>query len=129
MGYESRIYVVEHNYLKNAATGRELVHNDVIAAYDLCKLGNGTLAQEFYRTFREEIVGTLPVGENDEKEDCYGDTLKWASVSDVLHILYEMENSEELGDYRRIHPALSMLQGFLDSESEYKNLKVIFYGY
>lgn len=130
MGYESRIYIVHHHEFPATEKFAAWSYDEIIASFDFCKLGYSGLAEKFYHLFRYERGYSLFIDGKDMHEDMYGKDLCGASVSEVLSVLEEMENSEEFSGYkRRIHPAVMLLRGFKEVENLYDDLRVVFFGY
>ena len=66
-------------------------------------------------------------GDTQIVEDRYGDTLKEASVEEVVEKLERIvENGE---DYRRIFPLLAALKAFESHSNQWGNIAVLHYGY
>ena len=60
-------------------------------------------------------------------EDRYGDTLKEASVKEVIDRLERIV--EDGNDYRRIFPLLAALKAFETQSNQWGNIAVLHYGY
>lgn len=94
MGYESKIYVVEEYepYMDG-----KLGYGDVIAVFDLCKMG-----WEFHngKTFRDLFNQPRTCdfyaddGNTIIKEDCYGDEIEKADNAEVVAWLKAMTRGE-----------------------------------
>jgi len=118
MGYESKIYIVRKSEYFD--------WNEVIATFDLCKMGF-----EMYngRTFRS--LFTLPLGGDmygDDgntpiTEDCYGDEVQGAEVADVLKWIKKFNKKN---DYWRAEVFESLLESLASHED---NLYCYHYGY
>jgi hypothetical protein len=118
MGYESRIYVVEK---KGRLIDEKKGYAQVIAMYDMCGF-NG-----FGKVFEKETDCFIYSDDGNTRilKDCYGDSLKEASISDVIAHLEEHKATKEY--YRRVNPLLNLLKGF--ELSDWENLTVLHYGY
>ena len=124
MGYESRIYIVEktncsyteENGMKYA---RVLAMFDVSKFYELSDWFRNKPATKHY-IYADD-------GDTQIIEDRYGDTLKEASVEEVIDRLERIvENGE---DYRRIFPLLAALKAFELHSNQWGNIAVLHYGY
>ena len=124
MGYESRIYVIEktsyswaeENGMKYA---RVLAMFDVSKFYELSDWFSNKPATNHY-IYADD-------GDTEIIEDRYGDTLKEASVKEVIDKLERMvENGE---DYRRIFPLLAALKAFESHSNQWDDIAVLHYGY
>lgn len=79
MGYESKIYIVKKS--------EYFAYNEVIATFDLCKMGwdmyNGVT---FRNLFTLPLNGDMYMDDGNTliTEDCYGDAVEGAKLSDVL---------------------------------------------
>lgn len=123
MGYESRIYIVR----KTSIYDEELTKRwaEKIAVFDMCKYPR--LA---------DLMRSKPVtdcyihaydSEKDIVEDCYGEQLTEASVSDVISVLEkDVANGE---NYRRIFPLLAMLKSFEEHKEQWGEITVLHYGH
>ena len=123
MGYESKIYIVEktncslveENGMKYA---RVLAMFDVSKFYELSDWFRNKPATKHY-IYADD-------GDTQIVEDRYGDTLKEASVKEVID---KLERIVENGnDYRRIFPLLAALKAF-EYNNQWKNIAVLHYGY
>lgn len=118
MGYESKIYIVKKS--------EYFAYNEVIATFDLCKMG-----YERYggKTFRD--LFTLPLdgdmygddGETLITEDCYGDPVEGAELSDVLKWLRKFNRDD---DYWRAKVFQKLLEQFAKHDD---TLYCYHYGY
>ena len=95
MGYESKIYIAEKGSLKDQ---NGMTYVSVIAMFDMCKIGN--LVNVFDK--KTDCYFYADDGNTKVLEDMYGDTLKEATVEDVINVLEEAVDSGE--NYRRIFP-------------------------
>lgn len=82
MGYESKIYVIR----KHKSIHGDKDWDDVIATFDLCKMGYDEINGKWFRRLFTEPVGTMYAddGNTEITEDCYGDAVEGAPVYDVL---------------------------------------------
>ena len=122
MGYESKIYIVEKtNYSWDEEN--EMKYARVLAMFDMSKF------YIFSDWFRNKPATKHYIYADDGNtqiiEDCYGDTLKEASVKEVIHQLKKIVNSGEI--YYRIFPLLATLKSFESLKNE--NIVVLHYGY
>ena len=130
MGYESKIIVVNPIHFPATGDMKEYDCGITIAEFDLCKLGYSDLARKFYHTFSKNAAYKIFVDGEEVSEDRYGDSLKYASASEVLEVMEEMEQSDKFsGCKHRIHPAVMLLRGFKEVENLYDDLQVVFFGY
>lgn len=90
MGYESKIYVVQE--WEPLADGK-LGYGDVIAVFDLCKMGydiyNG---KSFRQLFNQARTCDFYADDGNTiiKEDCYGDEIEKADNAEVIAWMKEM---------------------------------------
>lgn len=113
MGYESRLYVVEHH---------ESGFAEKIAVFDMCKMYyNG-----WVELFNKEFMGNLYADDGNTliKEDNYGEKLSYAELDAVLGWLKE---TEEILCYRRIAPLIGYLEGI--DKADWYRVKIVHYGY
>lgn len=124
MGYESRIYIVEKtNHSWNENNGMKYAR--VLAMFDVAKF------YELSDWFRNKPATKHYIYADDGNthivEDRYGDTLKEASVKEVVDRLEKIvENGE---DYRRIFPLLATLKTFETQNNHWGDIAVLHYGY
>lgn len=114
MGYESQLFIADRY---------DNGYMNVIASFDLCKMGYGI---GFHELFKEPVGRDIWMpGIGDEiEEDMYGAELKHTDINTVIEWL------ETYGvniKYRRITPLLNLLKGF--EQSEWEDLRVIHYGH
>ena len=122
MGYESKIYIAEKGSLKDQ---NGMTYVSVIAMFDMCKIGN--LVNVFDK--KTDCYFYADDGNTKVLEDMYGDTLKEATVEDVINVLEEAVDSGE--NYRRIFPLLSALKTIHEQQMDgrWKETVVLHYGY
>ena len=124
MGYESKIYIVEKTkYSWDEENGMKYAR--VLAMFDVSK---------FYKL--SDWIRNKPDtkhyfyaddGDTQIIEDRYGDTLKEASMEEVIGRLERIvENGE---DYRRIFPLLATLKAFELHSNQWGDIAVLHYGY
>ena len=138
MGYESKLYIVDRNEYENFKGTAKNVYGDVIATYDLSKMGDG----DFYALFTKDIDFDLTdnylydskvsaeKGEDyytmvEDNRDCYGDLCKYAEIDDVIAYLENYMTTKDY--YRRVAPLLALLKGL--NKEDWTNLVVVHYGY
>ena len=122
MGYESKIYIVEKT---NLVEENGMKYARVLAMFDVSKF------YELSDWFRNKPATKHYIyaddGDTQIIEDCYGDTLKEASVEEVIEKLERIvENGE---DYKRIFPLLAALKVFEEQSIHWGNIAVLHYGY
>lgn len=122
MGYESKIYIAEKGSMKDQ---NGMTYVSVIAMFDMCKIGN--LVNVFDK--KTDCYFYADDGNTEVLEDMYGDTLKEATVEDVINVLEEAVDSGE--NYRRIFPLLSALKTIHEQQMDgrWKEIVVLHYGY
>lgn len=120
MGYESRIYVM--NVHRNLPI-LDKPYAERIAVFDLSCMGYDPRWTNLFQTPVDYNIYALD-GNTILSEDNYGDSLKSASIADVIACLEEMETKEH---YRRIPPLLGMLKGF--DPAEWDDLQCVHFGY
>ena len=125
MGYESKLYIVnklpEHMVIKDNG----MQYCELIAMVDLCKYYKWSeKATNYPRTncyfYAED--GNKQIG-----EDGYGYPLKEIPLDDAIEILDEAFCSGD--NYRRLRPALTLLQSLKDNENQWNEIVVLHYGY
>ena len=124
MGYESRIYIVEKT---NCSYTEEngMKYARVLAMFDVSKF------YELSDWFRNKPATKHHIyaddGDTQIIEDRYGDTLKEASVEEVIDRLERIV--ENGNDYRRIFPLLAALKVFEEQSIHWGDIAVLHYGY
>ena len=124
MGYESKIYIVEKtNYSLVEENGMKYAR--VLAMFDVSKF------YELSDWFRNKPATRHYIFDDDGDtqiiEDRYEDTLKEASVKEVIDRLEKIvENGE---NYRRIFPLLAALKAFESHSNQWGDIGVLHYGY
>ena len=126
MGYESKIYIIEKtkyswdedNGMKYA---RVLTMFDVSKFYELSDWFRNKPATKHY-IYADD-------GDTEIIEDRYGDTLKEASVEEVVNRLERIVAVENEVDYRRIFPLLAALKAFETQSNQWGDIAVLHYGY
>ena len=124
MGYESKIYIIEKTkYSWDEENG--MTYARVLAMFDVSK---------FYGLsdwFRNKPATKHYIYADDSNTqiiaDRYGDTLKEASVKEVIDRLERIVEDGE--DYRRIFPLLAALKVFEEQSNHWGNIAVLHYGY
>ena len=112
MGYGSKLYIADYH--------KEANHMDIIASFNLCKMGYG-----FREIFKTPITEDMWITSEDcEMTDDYGEVIKYADLEDVATYLETYCRNMK---YRRIEPCIALLRGF--DKSEWEDLKVLHYGH
>ena len=124
MGYESKIYIIEKtNYSWAEENGMKYAR--VLAMFDVSKF------YELSDWFRNKPATKHYIyaddGDTQIIEDRYGDTLKKASVKEVIERIEKIV--ENGNDYRRIFPLLATLEVFEEQSNHWGNIAVLHYGY
>lgn len=125
MGYESTLLVVEPL--------RSLHHDghtyaSIVATIDLCKMPH-----VFHRRLRERWVKSdlcICMDGSDVSEDMYGDPLLAADLDTAITDLRLADAQIFVEDgerYRRLPPAIALLEGF--DQSQWDELLVLHYGH
>lgn len=125
MGYESKLYIVnklpEHMVIKDNG----MQYCELIAMVDICK---------YYKWSDKAIkypkTNCYFYAEDGNKkiiEDGYDEPLKEIPIDDALDILEEEFYSGD--NYRRLRPALTLLQSLKDNENQWNEIVVLHYGY
>lgn len=124
MGYESKIYIVEKtNCPYTEENGME--YAEVLAMFDVSKFYE--LADWFSNKPATKYYIYADDGDTQIVEDRYGDTLKEASVKEVID---KLERIVENGnDYMRIFPLLAALKAFESHSNQWGDIAVLHYGY
>lgn len=129
MGYESMVFVVERKEIQPLNGMPMWVHGDEIARFDLCKMGWEQIGgKSFSGVFDEPIDFDLYVDRDTaERVDCYGDECKMTSVERVM---FWLENSEVLKEYRRAQLFYDFLKALRAREQDFgSGLVLVHYGY
>ena len=125
MGYESKLYIVnklpEHVVIKDNG----MQYCELIAMVDLCKYYKWSEKATNYP--RTNCYFYAEDGNKQIVEDEYGDPLKEISLDDAIEILDEAFYSGD--NYRRLGPALTLLQSLKDNENQWNEIVVLHYGY
>lgn len=95
MGYESRIYIVK----KHALIPNDAEWDEVIATFDLCKMGYDLIDGVSFRGLFKAPVGCMygDDGNTEIIEDCYGDDVEGAPIRVVIHWLYKWLKTNDYG--------------------------------
>ena len=125
MGYESKLYIVnklpEHMVIKDNG----MQYCELIAMVDLCKYYKWSEKATNYP--RTNCYFYAEDGNKQIVEDGYGYPLKEISLDDAIEILDEAFYSGD--NYRRLGPALTLLQSLKDNENQWNEIVVLHYGY
>lgn len=126
MGYESKIYIIEKTkYSWDEEDGMKYAR--VLAMFDVSKF------YELSDWFRNKPATKHYIyaddGDTEIIEDRYGDTLKEASVKEVIDKLERIIETENRIDYRRIFPLLAALKAFESHSEQWGDIAVLHYGY
>ena len=124
MGYESKIYIIEKTkYSWDEENGMKYAR--VLAMFDVSKFYE--LSDWFRNKPATKHYFYADDGDTQIIEDRYGDTLKEASVKEVID---RLERIVENGvDYKRIFPLLAALKAFEEQSNHWGNIAVLHYGY
>ena len=126
MGYESKIYIVEKtNCFCSEENGMKYAR--VLAMFDVSKFYE--LADWFSNKPATKHYIYADDGDTEIIEDRYGDTLKEASVKEVIEKLERIVTVENGVDYRRIFPLLAALKAFESHSEQWGDIAVLHYGY
>ena len=127
MGYESTLLVVE-NYGNVSARHGNRSYADVIATIDLC-----CMPYDFHHLVKDHWYDSecyVYIGNDEVFEDLYGAPLMATSlpiaISDLRKIdamILDMDGER----YRRLPPAIALLEGF--DQSQWDELLVLHYGH
>ncbi len=124
MGYESKIYIIEKT---NCVEENGMKYARVLAMFDASKFYE--LADWFSNKPSTKHYIYADDGDTQIIEDRYGDTLKEASVEEVIDRLERIVEAENGIDYRRIFPLLAALKVFEEQSNHWGNIAVLHYGY
>lgn len=126
MGYESKIYIVEKT---NCSYSEEngMKYARVLAMFDVSKFYE--LADWFSNKPATKHYIYADDGDTQIIEDRYGDTLKEASVEEVIDKIERIIGIENEEDYRRIFPLLAALKAFESYGNQWDDIAVLHYGY
>ena len=122
MGYESKLYIIEKT---NCVEENGMKYARVLAMFDVSKFYE--LADWFRNKPATKHYIYADDGNTQIIEDRYGDTLKEASVEEVIEKLERIVEDGE--DYRRIFPLLAALKVFEEQSNHWGNIAVLHYGY
>ena len=113
MGYESKIYIVEHH--------SHSTMDEIIAEVNLSKMGHDGWHDLFTEPQENEMYGLL---ERVHLEDLYGEPLKFALIDKVLEWC---NNNVEKSGYRRMVMLKHMLEGF--EKESWGEIRLVHFGY
>ena len=126
MGYESKIYIVEKtNYSWDEENGMKYAR--VLAMFDVSKFYG--LSDWFRNKPATKHYIYADDGDTQIIEDRYGDTLKEASVEEVIDRLEKIVEVENGVDYGLIFPLLAALKAFESHSNQWGDIAVLHYGY
>ena len=126
MGYESKIYIIEKTkYSWDEENGMKYAR--VLAMFDVSKFYE--LADWFSNKPATKHYIYADDGDTQIIEDRYGDTLKEASVKEVIDKLERIVAVENGVDYGRIFSLLAALKVFEEQSNHWGNIAVLHYGY
>ena len=124
MGYESKIYIIEKT---NCVEENGMKYARVLAMFDVSKFYE--LADWFSNKPATKHYIYADDGDTQIVEDRYGDTLKEASVKEVIDRLERIIEVENGVDYGRIFPLLAALKTFEEQSKHWGDIAVLHYGY
>lgn len=125
MGYESTLYVVKKSTMRSLPSEGEarLLWAEEIAKIKLCKMDyNGPFSLAIDKMRTTDCYIYSDDGDTRIIEDRYGEPLKEMNIAPMIRIL-----KKEDQDYRRIPPAIALLEAF--DEEAWGKLTVLHYGY
>ena len=125
MGYESKLYIVNKLPEHMAIKDNGMQYCELIAMVDLCKYYKWSEKATNY--LRTNCYFYAEDGNKQIVEDGYGYPLKEISLDDAIEILDEAFYSGD--NYRRLGPALTLLQSLKDNENQWNEIVVLHYGY
>ena len=126
MWYETKIYIIEKtNCPLNEVNGMKYAR--VLAMFDVSKFYE--LADWFSNKPSTKHYIYADDGDTQIIEDRYGDTLKEASVKEVIDRLERIVEVKNGVDYGRIFPLLAALKVFEEQSNHWGNIAVLHYGY
>lgn len=111
MGYESKIYVVDKHTLHNE-------WDEVIATFDLCKMGYGLIDGVSFRGLFTEPVGCMYADDGDTEihEDCYGDAVQGAPIHKVIHWLNKWLKDHDYSRAKAFYALLKSMAKEVDGD-------------
>lgn len=133
MGYESNLYICAAPHLDEDGAPRmiydDVAYCQVVAEYDLSKMGSGPVQDLFQSSIKAEKarieVHTWKHGIYERAEgntqystDKYGDPLAPVSLDELVAALRQQTETDEPHAYRRLAPALALLQAFSDQQAD-----------
>ena len=110
MGYESKIYVTRKSEYSD--------WNEVIATFDLCKMGYDLIDGKPFRQLFNEPLGCLYGDDGNTKlcEDCYGDAIEGAPIENVADWIGKWLKVNDYWRARVFHKLLNELIKDCDGE-------------
>lgn len=101
MGYESKIYITRKSEYSD--------WHEVIATFDLCKMGWDKIDGLSFRDLFTEPVGTMYAddGDTEIRQDIYGDAVEGAPINKVIHWMYKWL---KVNDYYRARVFYTLLK-------------------
>lgn len=125
MGYESKLYIVDKLPEHVAIKDNGMQYCSLIAMVDLCKYYEwSNKAIKYPKT---NCYFYAEDGNKQIVEDGYGESLKEIPLNDAIEILEEKFYSGD--SYRRLGPALALLQSLKDNENQWNEIVILHYGY
>ena len=120
MGYESKFHIVQGHDFED---GKGAFFAERIAMFDMSKLGHDS---HTFALVQRSPVTTYYIyaddGDTKITQDCYGEALKEIEITDLLSALKKDDHL-----HGRMKPFIALLESF--DASEWKNLKVLHFGY
>lgn len=110
MGYESKIYITRKSKYSD--------WNEVIATFDLCKMGWDIINGKTFRGLFTEPVGTMYAddGNTEIHEDCYGDAVEGAPIHDVINWISKWVYANDYGRARVFLNLLESMEAEIDGD-------------
>jgi hypothetical protein len=125
MGYETKLLIGISSPFSKQASDRKETYFQIFATLDLCKCGYPSKLHELPRVNTDENHCWFWYGGDEEqRENLYGEQLKPVPVRDVLEALKADMVQEP--NYRRFKWARALLESMVDDQ---ENLEVLLYGH
>lgn len=125
MGYESKLYIVDKLPEHVAIKDNGMQYCDLIAMVDLCKYYKWS--EKAIRYPKTNCYFYSEDGNKQIIEDGYGEPLKEIPLDDAIDILGEEFYGGD--NYRRLGPALTLLQSLKYNENQWNEIVILHYGY
>lgn len=120
MGYDSKLIFVDKSKLFFDKDG--FTFAEKIAEIDLCKMGDGPFRELIKNAKYTDCYYYADDGNTAIKEDRYDERLKEVGLEELKEVLID-------DGYRRIAPALALINSFIENKKKWRNIKILHFGH